>query len=262
MSVDLPISVADLARRAATLRALHVPGNPLLLANVWDVASARVVAGLGFPALATSSHAVADALGCSDNDTMAPDDAFGVVRRIAAVLEVPLTADLEAGYQLAPKDFVERLLAAGAVGCNLEDTDHHGGGTLVPMEAQAERLAAVKQAARAEGVDIVINARVDTFVRRGGDAAQQMEEGVRRGRAYLAAGADCIYPIVLSGEDRIGEFVQQVAGPVNILFRPGALSVADMKRLNVARLSLAGSLHQVALAAAKERAEALLAGAL
>ncbi|MGH2519201.1 MAG: isocitrate lyase/phosphoenolpyruvate mutase family protein, partial [Chloroflexota bacterium] len=103
-SVEPPASVAQLAQRAATLRALHVPGTPVLLANVWDVASARMVAGLGFPALATSSHAVADVLGHADNDTMPPDDAFGMVRRITAVLEVPLTADLEAGYQLTPKE--------------------------------------------------------------------------------------------------------------------------------------------------------------
>ena len=252
----------DLPTKAAQLRQLHRPGDPLLLANVWDVAGAKMVAELGYAAVATSSSAVAHAFGQPDADSMPLEVAFGVVERVANAVDLPVTADLEAGYQLSARDFVSRLIAAGAVGCNLEDGDHHGGGVLVDVDTAAERIASVRRAATEAGVPIVINARVDTYVRHVGDAEQQLTEGIRRGRAYLAAGADCVYPIMISDERAIGSFVDGVGGPVNVNLRAGTPRLDTLRRLNVARVSLGGGLFRIASTAARQAAEAFQAGTL
>ena len=198
---------ANLAQQAELLRSLHHDSRPLMLPNAWDVSSARAVEAAGFPVVATSSYAVADSLGLADDDSMPPSMAFGAVGRVATAVSVPVTADIEAGYQLSPVELVAALLGAGAVGCNLEDGDHHGSGVLVPMERQVERLRAVRQASESAGVSIVINARTDVFIREAGEPESRLEEGIRRGKAYLAAGADCIYPIGLTDADAIRTFV-------------------------------------------------------
>jgi 2-methylisocitrate lyase-like PEP mutase family enzyme len=136
-----------LAERADALRRLHSGPRPLVLPNAWDVASARLVVKAGFPVVATSSGAIAATLGYEDNDSMPVDEAFGAIARIARSVSVSVTADVEAGYGLSPRDLVARLLDAGAVGCNLEDTDHHGGADLVDADENAERLRAVRHAA-------------------------------------------------------------------------------------------------------------------
>lgn len=256
------MSDSDLQAKAAALRGLHRPGDPVLLANVWDVASAKMVEELGFPAIATSSSAVAHAFGEQDTDVMPPEIAFGVVERVAKAVGLPVTADLEAGYQLSAEGFVRRVLAAGAVGFNLEDSDHHGGGVLVDIENQAERIAAVRAAAKKAGVDVVINARVDTYVRHVGEPEDQLKEGLRRGRAYLEAGADCVYPIMIQDEKAIGAFVDGVGGNINVNMRAGSPSLATLKRLNVARVSMGGGLARFAMNAARDAAEKLKAGTL
>src|SRR5579884_811786 len=225
------LNVAELAAKAQALRALHRPGDPLLLANVWDVASAKAVAELGYEALATSSSAIAHAFGEADSDCMPLDVAFGTVERVARNVDLPVTADLEAGYQLSAEDFVQRLLVSGAVGCNLEDSDHHGPGVLVDSEKHAERVAAVKAAAKKAGVDVVVNARVDVYVRKIGEPDVQLKEGVRRGRMYLEAGADCVYPIMINDEKAIGGFVDGVGGNVNVNLRAGTPPLDVLRRL-------------------------------
>jgi 2-methylisocitrate lyase-like PEP mutase family enzyme len=254
--------MAELAAQAVALRSLHRPGEPLLLANVWDVASAKMIEELGYSAVATSSSAVAHTFGELDTDVMPLDVAFGAVERVAKAVTLPVTADLEAGYQLSADEFVRKVLAAGAVGFNLEDSDHHGSGVLVDVEKQAERIAAVRAAGKKAGVDVVINARVDVYVRHVGDADQQLKEGVRRGRAYLEAGADCVYPIMIADERAIGDFVQGIGGNVNINMRAGTPTLDILRRLNVARVSLGGGLFRIAITAARQAAEALRDGTL
>lgn len=229
-----------LRERATALRGLHAGPRPMVLPNAWDVASARLVVKAGFPVVATSSGAVAASLGYEDNDSMPADDAFGVVARIARNVPVPLTADIEGGYGLPPGELVERLLEAGAVGCNLEDTDHHGDGGLVDADAHAERLRAVRSAGAAAGVDVVLNARIDVL-RLAGDPRELFEEAVRRARLYLEAGADCVFPIRLVDDESIGEFVRRVDGPVNVV-AAGAPPLARLVELGVRRISYAGSL--------------------
>jgi 2-methylisocitrate lyase-like PEP mutase family enzyme len=232
--------VERLADHAERLRELHHADELLVLTNVWDAASARLVAGLGHPALATASAAVTAVLGHEDDDSIPPEEMFAAVARITAAVDVPVTADLEAGYGLEPDDLVGRLLGAGAVGMNLEDTDHHGDAELVPAQAQAERHAAVKAAGRAAGVDIVLNARVDS---------PDVDEALRRARLYAEAGADCVYPIKLGEPDAIRALTEGVDAPVNILVRPGSPTLGELRELGVARVSLGPGLHRVSLAA-------------
>ena len=251
--------VRDLAAHAAHLRSLHQRPDLLVLANAWDVPSARAVEAAGFPAVATSSHAVADVLDQPDDDVLDPDDAFAAVARIAASVTVPVTADIEAGYGLDPAEIVERLLDAGAVGCNLEDTDHRAGGdrALVPVAEQVERLAAVKEAGRAAGVDVVLNARTDAFLVGHGDP---VAASIERGRAYLAAGADCCYPIGAAAEDDLRALVAGVGGPVNVLLRKGAPDLDVLRSIGVARVSLGSGLFRVAQRAVRDAATKLAAG--
>lgn len=146
-----------LAESAATLRGLHHGGTPLVVPNAWDAASARAVERAGFPAVATSSGAMVRSLGYEDGSSAPADEVFAAVGRLARSVELPVTADLEDGYGLAPDELVARALSAGVVGCNLEDSDHRGASPLVPVDVQAARLAAVKASARRCGVDLVLN---------------------------------------------------------------------------------------------------------
>jgi len=244
--------VTDLAAAAGTLRDLHHGSAPLLLANCWDPPSARLTEELGFAAVATSSAAVAAVHSAEDSDSMAPDVVFAALGRIAKAVHVPVTADLEAGYQLAPQDLVRRLLDAGAVGCNPEDTDHHGGQILVDADVQAERLAAVKAAGRSAGVDIVMNARIDVYLHPRGTLEEQQGEALRRGRLYTEAGADCVYPIGLADEGVIRTLVHALGAPVNILLGRGARAVHTLRTLGVARVSLGAGLYRRAMERARQ----------
>jgi 2-methylisocitrate lyase-like PEP mutase family enzyme len=255
-------AVTDLASHAAHLRALHRGPELLILANAWDVPSARVVEAAGFPAVATSSHAVAELFDVPDTGVLG-QRAFDTVAQIAAAVTVPVTADLEDGYGLSADDFVGALLAAGAVGCNLEDTNHRNTGdgpVLVPVDEQAEWLATVKDAGRQAGVDIVLNARVDCWARRLGNREQLIEQTVERGRAYLAAGADCVYPIGAAHEDDLRAIVSGVGGPVNVYLRPGVPDLDTLQQIGIARASVGSGLFQTAQRAITDAATRLRAG--
>ena len=239
---------ADLAGRAAALLAAHEGDGALILPNAWDVASAKAVEAAGF-FVATSSNAIAAVIGERDDDSSRPEVIFDWIGRMARAVSVPLTADLQAGYGLPPDELVDRLLAAGAVGCNLEDTDHHGGGSpLVDADQQARYLGDVRAAADARGVHLVLNARVDSFVRKVGDEAAQLAEALRRGRLYVEAGADCVYPIMAADPAAIRRLASELPGPININARRGGLSIAELADLGARRISLASGLHQLAMA--------------
>ncbi|MEU5548851.1 MULTISPECIES: isocitrate lyase/phosphoenolpyruvate mutase family protein [unclassified Micromonospora] len=228
--------------RAAALRALHRPGEPLVLPNAWDAGSARAVADAEFPAVATGSAAVAESLGYADGERTPPAEMFAAVARIARAVTVPVTADLERGYGLPPAELVERLLDAGAVGLNLEDSEP-AGGAMVDTEKQADLLAEIRAAAGSAGVPVVLNARVDVFLQQAGDPARRLAEAIRRARRYLAAGADCVYPIVLADAADLRTFVAEVPGPVNVLARPAAPTLAELASLGVARISYGSAVY-------------------
>ncbi|WP_329441322.1 isocitrate lyase/phosphoenolpyruvate mutase family protein [Streptomyces canus] len=197
-------------RKVDVFRALHrsrLPGDPLVLPGPWDALSARVCEEAGFPALATPSAGIAAALGRQDGSTPA-DEMFAAVARICGAVDIPVSADVEGGYGLAPKELVERLLAAGAVGCNLEDSRQ---GVLKDPREHAEWLAEVRYAA---GDQLFVNARVDTFSYGDGDP----ERAIERAALYVAAGADCVYPIG-APVDVLPLLRSGIQGPVNVFGR-------------------------------------------
>jgi 2-methylisocitrate lyase-like PEP mutase family enzyme len=247
----------ELASDAKRLRELH-HGELLVLPNVWDAASAAVVAGAGFPAVATASAAVTAVLGYPDGEKAPWREMFAAAGRIARAVSVPVTVDAEAGYGLPARDLVDALLEAGAVGCNLEDSDHRAGG-LVDAGAQAERLAAVRSAADDAGVPIVINARIDAFLPdRGVPSPDRLAEAVRRGRLYREAGADCLYPIGVGARATLAALVEQLPGPIN--GNTGAeLDLAAMRELGVARVSYGPRFHRAALDGLRSAVGELLA---
>ena len=251
-----------LAQAATTLRALHHGDGPLILANVWDVASATAVERAGAAAIATTSSGVAAALGYPDGEVIAVAEMFAAVRRISAAVSVPVTADLEGGYGLAPADLVDRLLAAGAVGLNLEDTDRSGAGSdgLISAEDAAARISGVREAAERSGVPIVINARVDVFLRGERDSEERLSQALRRGRIYLDAGADSIYPIGLDDREVIRRIVHELGAPVNILLRPGSPTLEELRALGVRRISVGGGLARHADSHIEGLARQLLSG--
>jgi len=248
-------SVDALVQKVEAFRALHRGPGMLVMPNAWDAASARVFAAAGFPAIATTSGGVAQALGYTDHEGAPADAMFDAAGRIAAAVDVPVTIDLEAGYRLAPAEIVQRVIAAGGVGLNLEDSNHHGPERLVKAEEHAERLAAVVAAARVEGVPLLLNARVDVFIARIGDPEEQLVEGLRRARLYRAAGADCIYPIALRVEEALAAMVGAV-GPVNAMMRRGGpLSLARLEELGVRRVTYATSMFRETLEFVEQMAQ-------
>jgi 2-methylisocitrate lyase-like PEP mutase family enzyme len=247
-----------LAERAAQLRALHHKPRPVVLPNVWDCASATAFARSGFPALATSSSAVAATLGYADGEQTPPSEMFGAIARITRCVQVPVTADIEAGYGLAPAELATALAQAGAAGCNLEDSNP-ASRTLNDPEQQAAYLAELRAAARDS---LVINARVDVFVRPrpapDTSDAEVVAAAIERARRYLAAGADCVYPII-APVSALPRLTAEIAGPVNAMSFPGGPSVAELAGLGVARITFGGSLQARAAAAVAEMADALAA---
>jgi 2-methylisocitrate lyase-like PEP mutase family enzyme len=249
--------VASLDAAARRLRELHQIGRPLLLANVWDAAGARAVVSAGSPAVATSSVAMAAARGGLDGNRDR-EAAFAQLRQVAAAVEVPVTADLEGGYALAPDDFVDALLGAGAVGCNIEDTDHASGDRLLDAEARAAYLAAIRTAADQRGVSIVINARIDAIIRHPQrDPTAVMDEVLRRARLYLDAGVDCVYPISLRDPALVTQLVKELDCPVNV--NPSE-PLSALAEAGAARISLGGAVHNWMTGELERRARRLLAG--
>ncbi|GHE99884.1 isocitrate lyase/phosphoenolpyruvate mutase family protein [Streptomyces griseoluteus] len=237
--------------RTEEFRELHrrpEPGDPLVIPNVWDAVSARVFADAGHRVLATSSAAVAAVLGYDDGGVAPADEVFEALARIIRAVDVPVTVDIEDGYRLAPARIVERLLGVGAVGCNLEDTDH-ASGKLKDAREHAGWLG--EFVAAAEG-RVVLNARVDTFLHGASDA----EEAISRGRLYAEAGADVVYPI-LAPADLLPELAKGVPAPLNALYLPNGPAPAELGRLGAARVTFGGGLHQRAEAALTEIARTL-----
>jgi 2-methylisocitrate lyase-like PEP mutase family enzyme len=238
------------------LRSLHVPGTPLVLPNAWDVATARAVVAAGFPVVATTSGGVAEALGYQDHQGAPAEEMLGQAARIVRGVDVPVTVDAEAGYGMGPAELVAALRGVGAAGCNLEDTDHATEALRDPAE-HAEWLGAVRGAADDDGYGLVINARIDVFLAELGKRpqAELVDDALERARAYVAAGADCVYPVALAERDAIAAFVERSPGPVNLTAFAMAPPLAELAQLGAARVSYAVFLYRDAM----QRFEAELA---
>jgi 2-methylisocitrate lyase-like PEP mutase family enzyme len=222
------------AEKADALRALHVPGDPLILSNVWDAVSARIVAETpGVKAIASASHSVSYARGVPDGEGMSLDQALESARLIVGAVELPVTIDFERGYaadEAELSDNVSRLIETGAVGLNLEDT--RSGRELFAPDIAAARIAAAREAGERAGVPIVINARADSLVR-GGD----WSEMVARANAYLAAGADCAFLFGLRDADDVKRALDEIDGDVSVIADPGFVPLATLAELGVCRIS-------------------------
>ena len=220
--------------KAHLLDSLHVPGDPLIVTNVWDAVTARIVAAApGVRALATASHAVSFAHGVDDGEGLTLEEALAAARRIVAAVDLPVSVDFERGYAVdaaGVQHNVEQLIATGAVGLNLEDTAAPN--TLFPFELAVERVAAVRRAAEATGIPIVLNARVDSLVR-GGD----WDDMVARANAYLGAGAQVVFVLGLRDESAIERALAAIHGRVSVIANPAMPPLARLASLGVSRVS-------------------------
>lgn len=186
---------------------------------------------------------------------------FAALRRIAASVALPVTGDVEAGYGLEPAELVERVMSTGAVGFNYEDTERSAGAPrLVDATAQARRIAALRAAADGARIPLVINARVDVFLRGSGSLEERTAEAIERARAYLDAGADCVYPIMLSNGAQIARMVRVLDAPLNVLLRPGAPSIDELAAMGVRRISLGSGLGTRISAEIERMAREVLGG--
>lgn len=232
--------MTDLAARASELLRLHHTGSTLVLPTVWDAWSARAVAAAGFPALSIGSHPLALARGQEDHEGMSLEDALDGVRRVTAAVDLPVTADMESGYDTPAAELVERVLDAGAVGLNIEDTVHSEG-RLREVQEHADYIGALRAAADEAGVELVINARTDAFMGTVTSFEDPVAEAVRRLAACAQAGARCLYPVRVPDADALRTLLAELDAPLNITAHPlkGAPSgsLADLREAGVHRIT-------------------------
>lgn len=251
-----PTSPAEKAQRFA---ALHIPGDPIVLPNAWDAASAYVIAQAGAKAIATSSAACSWSIGEADGNVISRDDAVGVVRRIARAVDVPVTADIETGYgddEDALADTIRAVLDAGAVGVNLEDS---GGDPLYPIDVAAQRISVARRVADNVGIPLYINARTDVYFAPVGEAGERLDLTLRRAEAYLAAGASGIFVPGVRDPDTIALLTAGIGAPVNILAGAQSPSRAELADAGVGRISTGSSLNLAMLMSVRDTVERLLA---
>ncbi len=229
------------ADKAQAFRSLHVPGDPVLLYNVWDAGGAATLTKAGASAIATGSWGVAEAQGYRDGQAIPLEFLLRIVERIVAATDLPVSVDFEGGYGEAPQDVAEnvaQLMQAGVIGINFEDRIIGGKG-LHPASDQAARIAAIRAQAEAEGVPLVINARTDVFFQ-GHPPAEQgglLPDALARATAYRDAGADCFFVPGLKDPSLISEVCEGAGLPVNVMMAGIEASPADIAALGAARLS-------------------------
>jgi 2-methylisocitrate lyase-like PEP mutase family enzyme len=257
--------ILTLHEKASAFAARHRESGIIVLPNAWDPGTAIVLTDAGFPFVATTSAGIAFAQGLPDGQSLSRSRMLELVAQIAAAVDVPVSADLEAGYGPRPEDVattVTGAVAAGVVGCNIEDSTGDRDHPLFELELAVERIRAGAQAARATGLPFVLNARVDPYLVRLGTPEENFAESVRRANAYRGAGADCLYVPGVAEQDAIGRLVREIDGPLNVLGARGgagqSLPVADLEALGVRRVSIGGSLAVAALGLVRRAAAELL----
>src|SRR5437899_8726445 len=244
------MNVREQAEKAEQFRKLHRGPRMLVLPNAWDVASARILEEAGYPAIATTSAGVAFSLGYPDGERISRKEMLEVVARIAHAVRVPVTADMEAGYGTSVKDMIETakaVVAAGAIGLNLEDVTGDDESSHVDVALQVEKIRAICKTSASLGVPLVLNARTDIYLMPIGEAATRFERTVERLRAYRKAGADCVFAPGVSDRDTIAELVKAIAAPLNILISSGCPSLAELEGMGVARVSAGSAVMRATL---------------
>ncbi len=247
-------ATSDLVRKAERFRTLHHERRILVLPNIWDPGGARMLESLGYPAVATASASVAYSLGYDDGQQITLDAMLDVVGRVAASVDVPVTADMESGYAERSEevaDNMRRVVRAGAVGINLEDSIREGE-VLFDVDFQCARIRAVREMARQEGVPLVINARTDVFWPCvPGTDSEKFDQAVLRAKAYIEAGADCFYPILLGDRETLSRLYEAIRAPINILAPTCRATLRELEDMGIARLSLGPALCWASLTVMK-----------
>lgn len=239
--------MTSLDTKAKTLLELHRPGNPVVLPTVWDAWSANVAVTAGFSGLTMGSHPVADSIGRADGEGMSFDELLARVAQVTASVEVPVSVDIESGYGLEPLQLIDGLLAAGAVGLNIEDTVHSEGKRLRTSAEHAELVGALRRAADASGVHMVVNARTDLFLRQDGDESDRVDRAIARLTEAAGAGADVLYPVGRHDPDTLRRLAADLPLPINAIAIPESDDPASFGPLGVGRISF-GPFWQAALA--------------
>jgi 2-methylisocitrate lyase-like PEP mutase family enzyme len=250
---------SDQKALAEAFRAMHKVPPALLLPNAWDAVSARLFVASGFGAVATTSGGLAWAIGYPDGEGAPWSEVVAATRRISRVIDVPLSADIEAGFASTADgvhDNVREIIAAGVAGINIEDSDLRAK-KLRPIEEAAERVRAARRAADSAGVPIFINARTDVFHLEAGERADRPAEALRRARAYLEAGADGIFLFGHPELTVVADLAKAIPAPINIVGRPGMPGMTELERLGVARVSIAGGGAMATLSAVHDLAQSL-----
>lgn len=252
-----------LEEKAIRLLELHHAAAPVVLVNAWDVASARVVEDAGFPAIATSSAGVANALGYPDGQKIPWNQMLQRIAGIASVVNEPVTADIESGFAVdsqALERAITEVIKAGAVGVNLEDlVPGQKQGALFSVADQIQRIRIARAAGEKLGIHLVINARTDAFWQTGAEPSAALANTLERGRAYLDAGADCIFIPGLRDPKKIQIVVEAWKSPVNILAGPGVPSLGELQKLGVKRVSFGSGPMRAAMGALRKITEEALA---
>lgn len=240
---------------------LHHNGKLLILPNIWEVSGAAMLENIGYPAVATSSSAVANSNGYDDGEKLPFNDLLHILRRIVSSVNVPVTADVESGYagdNATLEENIKKLINTGIAGINFEDS-HHDEQKLIPMDEQCEKISLIKKVSSEMGVSLFINARTDSYIKsKQLSKEEKLSETIKRGKAYKEAGADCLYPIFLKDKKDIETIIKEVSLPVNILLLAGIPDFNELKETGVTRLSLGGNFIKFAISSMRKAAKKLL----
>jgi 2-methylisocitrate lyase-like PEP mutase family enzyme len=241
-------------KKAERFLELHQDPKLLILTNIWDPLGARLLVRLGYPAVATASAAVAYSFGYDDGEKIGFSTMLSVIRRIASSVDVPVSADIEGGYAEQPADVADNIrevIRAGAAGINIEDSTREGG-PLRSVDFQCERIRAVRRVADTEGIPLVINARTDVFLSEGDDSkTARVKETIRRAKAYVDAGADCVYPITVGDIDTLRIILEAVAAPINVYASQKTAPMKQLEDAGISRLSVGPGLLKASLTTIK-----------
>ena len=253
------MSISSTAEKAELLRSLHVPGDPLVVTNVWDSITARVVAGApGVKALATASHSISEAHGVEDGEGLDVDQMLAAARLVIRAVDLPVSVDFEKGYATdaaGTLDNVWRLIEEGAAGLNIEDSVGRSKAELYDVHTQVSKIAAARRAGDRAGVPIVINARVDALA---GDPSL-FDDAVARANAYLDAGADCAFVLGLGTDELVARAVEQIHGKISVISGPDSVPLARLAELGVSRVSFGPRTLGLTLSHLRDAAEQLTA---
>ncbi|MEO8398571.1 MAG: isocitrate lyase/phosphoenolpyruvate mutase family protein [Ignavibacteriaceae bacterium] len=228
------------AEKAKIFLELHKKNEPLILPNIWDSIGARILEANEYPAIATASAAVSASLGFEDGEKIMLSTHLEVIKKIVKSVEVPVTADIEAGYSsslLGLNEVIEQVIDAGVVGINIEDSLVKNI-VLRSKEEQAERITAVREVSNKKGIHLVINARVDSFlIKEKTSEDEKIEQTIDRAKDYIKAGADCIYPIGAKQKETLITLRKNIKSPINVLSSPDALSLKTLREIGINRIS-------------------------